>query len=152
MDLLDAGSVAAVLWTAIVVILLVIADKEFIEVVGVTLGNNVSFTLEITKPVESADDVVEVGTGAVVIVELTVCSRLVVSTGPASVICVTVVADNGGVGVMFLVINDDTVLSGGVTVSFKVCNLIEVSIVSSLGKVVLVTDVGNVVEAVAVVT
>lgn len=136
-------------------------SKTVLEVVGTTLATNVLFTLDITERVKSADDVVEdislnvllaVGTVAVVMVEFTVRSRSVVTTGAVSVIGVTVVADNEGVGGKFVVNDDSNVLSGAATVSFKVCNLIEVSIISSLEKVVSVIDVGNVVEAVAVVT
>lgn len=163
--MLAAGSVAVVVWEVVVVIPLVMAFNEFsktvLEVVGVTLATNVLFTLDITERVKSADDVVEdislnvllaVGTVAVVMVEFTVRSRSVVTTGAVSVIGVTVVADNEGVGGKFVVNDDSNVLSGAATVSFKVCNLIEVSIISSLEKVVSVIDVGNVVEAVAVVT
>lgn len=163
--MLAAGSVAVVVWEFVVVIPLVMAVNEFsktvLEVVGVTLATNVLFTLNITERVKSADDVVEdislnvllaVGTVDVVMVEFTVRSRSVVTTGAVSVIGVTVVADNEGVGGKFVVNDDSNVLSGAATVSFKVCNLIEVSIISSLEKVVSVIDVGNVVEAVAVVT
>lgn len=163
--MLAAGSVAVVVWEVVVVIPLVMPVNEFsktvLEVVGTTLATNVLFTLDITERVKSADDVVEdislnvllaVGTVAVVMVEFTVRSRSVVTTGAVSVIGVTVVADNEGVGGKFVVNDDSNVLSGAATVSFKVCNLIEVSIISSLEKVVSVIDVGNVVEAVAVVT
>ena len=163
--MLAAGSVAVVVWEVVVVIPLVMPVNEFsktvLEVVGITLATNVSFTLDITERVKSADDVVEdislnvllaVGTVDVVMVELTVRSRSVVTTGAVSVIGVTVVADNEGVGGKSVVNDDSNVLSGAATVSFKVCNLIEVSIISSLEKVVSVIDVGNVVEAVAVVT
>ena len=163
--MLASGSVAVVVWEVVVVIPLVMPVNEFsktvLEVVGITLATNVSFTLDITERVKSADDVVEdislnvllaVGTVDVVMVELTVRSRSVVTTGAVSVIGVTVVADNEGVGGKFVVNDDSNVLSGAATVSFKVCNLIEVSIISSLEKVVSVIDVGNVVEAVAVVT
>ena len=163
--MLAAGSVAVVVWEVVVVIPLVMPVNEFsktvLEVVGITLATNVLFTLDITERVKSADDVVEdislnvllaVGTVDVVMVELTVCSRSVVTTGAVSVIGVTVVADNEGVGGKAVVNDDSNVLSGAATVSFKVCNLIEVSIISSLEKVVSVIDVGNVVETVAVVT
>lgn len=163
--MLAAGSVAVVVWEVVVVIPLVMPVNEFsktvLEVVGITLATNVLFTLDITERVKSADDVVEdislnvllaVGTVDVVMVELTVRSRSVVTTGAVSVIGVTVVADNEGVGGKFVVNDDSNVLSGAATVSFKVCNLIEVSIISSLEKVVSVIDVGNVVETVAVVT
>lgn len=163
--MLASGSVAVVVWEVVVVIPLVMPVNEFsktvLEVVGITLATNVSFTLDITERVKSADDVVEdislnvllaVGTVDVVMVELTVRSRSVVTTGAVSVIGVTVVADNEGVGGKFVVNDDSNVLSGAATVSFKVCNLIEVSIISSLEKVVSVIDVGNVVETVAVVT
>lgn len=163
--MLAAGSVAVVVWEVVVVIPLVMPVNEFsktvLEVVGTTLATNVLFTLDITERVKSADDVVEdislnvllaVGTVDVVMVEFTVRSRSVVTTGAVSVIGVTVVADNEGVGGKFVVNDDSNVLSGAATVSFKVCNLIEVSIISSLEKVVSVIDVGNVVEAVAVVT
>ena len=153
MSLLDTGSVAVVVWAAIVVISLVIADNEFIEVVEINLATNVPFTLEIKKPVESGDDVVEAiwldvlasRAVVVVIVELIVCSRSVVSTEAVSVVGVTVAVDNGSVGTMFVVIDDSTVLSGGVTESFKVCNLMKASVVSSLGKAVLLIDVGRIV-------
>ena len=163
--MLAAGSVAVVVWEVVVVIPLVMPVNEFsktvLEVVGITLATNVLFTLDITERVKSADDAVEdislnvllaVGTVDVVMVELTVRSRSVVTTGAVSVIGVTVVADNEGVGGKSVVNDDSNVLSGAATVSFKVCNLIEVSIISSLEKVVSVIDVGNVVEAVAVVT
>ena len=163
--MLAAGSVAVVVWEVVVVIPLVMPVNEFsktvLEVVGTTLATNVLFTLDIKERVKSADDVVEdislnvllaVGTVDVVMVEFTVRSRSVVTTGAVSVIGVTVVADNEGVGGKFVVNDDSNVLSGAATVSFKVCNLIEVSIISSLEKVVSVIDVGNVVEAVAVVT
>lgn len=163
--MLAAGSVAVVVWEVVVVIPLVMPVNEFsktvLEVVGTTLATNVLFTLDITERVKSADDVVEdislnvllaVGTVDVVMVEFTVRSRSVVTTGAVSVIGVTVVADNEGVGGKSVVNDDSNVLSGAATVSFKVCNLIEVSIISSLEKVVSVIDVGNVVEAVAVVT
>lgn len=163
--MLASGSVAVVVWEVVVVIPLVMPVNEFsktvLEVVGITLATNVSFTLDITERVKSADDVVEdislnvllaVGTVDVVMVELTVRSRSVVTTGAVSVIGVTVVADNEGVGGKFVVNDDSNVLSGAATASFKVCNLIEVSIISSLEKVVSVIDVGNVVETVAVVT
>lgn len=163
--MLAAGSVAVVVWEVVVVIPLVMPVNEFsktvLEVVGTTLASNVLFTLDITERVKSADDVVEdislnvllaVGTVDVVMVEFTVRSRSVVTTGAVSVIGVTVVADNEGVGGKSVVNDDSNVLSGAATVSFKVCNLIEVSIISSLEKVVSVIDVGNVVEAVAVVT
>lgn len=163
--MLAAGSVAVVVWEVVVVIPLVMPVNEFsktvLEVVGITLATNVLFTLDITERVKSADDVVEdislnvllaVGTVDVVMVELTVRSRSVVTTGAVSVIGVTVVAANEGVGGKSVVNDDSNVLSGAATVSFKVCNLIEVSIISSLEKVVSVIDVGNVVEAVAVVT
>ena len=163
--MLAAGSVAVVVWEVVVVIPLVMPVNEFsktvLEVVGTTLATNVLFTLDITERVKSADDVVEdislnvllaVGTVDVVMVEFTVRSRSVVTTGAVSVIGVTVVADNEGVGGKFVVNDDSNVFSGAATVSFKVCNLIEVSIISSLEKVVSVIDVGNVVEAVAVVT
>lgn len=158
--LLDAGSVAVVVWADVVVIPLMVGDNEFAEVVGITLVTNVLFTLEIKEPVKSGGDVVEaiwldvlaVGTVAVVIVEVLVCSRSFVSTGVVSVIGVTVVVDNGSVGVMFVVIDDANVLSEGVTVSFKVCNLVEISVVFGLGKSVLLIDMENVGEAVAAVT
>ena len=163
--MLASGSVAVVVWEVVVVIPLVMPVNEFsktvLEVVGITLATNVLFTLDITERVKSADDVVEdislnvllaVGTVDVVMVELTVRSRSVVTTGAVSVIGVTVVADNEGVGGKSVVNDDSNVLSGAATVSFKVCNLIEVSIISSLEKVVSVIDVGNVVETVAVVT
>ena len=163
--MLAAGSVAVVVWEVVVVIPLVMPVNEFsktvLEVVGTTLATNVLFTLDITERVKSADDVVEdislnvllaVGTVAVVMVEFTVRSRSVVTTGAVSVIGVTVVADNEGVDGKFVVNDDANVLSRAATVSFKVCNLIEVSIISILEKVFSVIDVGNVVEAVAVVT
>ena len=163
--MLAAGSVAVVVWEFVVVIPLVMAVNEFsktvLEVVGVTLATNVLFTLNITERVKSADDIVEdislnvllaVGTVDAVMFELTVRSKSVVSTGAVSVIGVTVVADNEGVDGKFVVNDDANVLSRAATVSFKVCNLIEVSIISSLEKVISVIDVGNVVEAVAVVT
>ena len=153
MSLLDAGSVAVVVWAAIVVIALVIADNEFSEVVGITLGTNVLFALDIKEPVESGDGVVEAiwlevlaaRAVAVVIVELIVCSRSVVSTEAVSVVGVTVTVDNGSVGTMFVVIDDATVLPGGVTGSFKVGNLMEASVVSSVGKAVLLIDVERIV-------
>ena len=154
MSLLDTGSVAVVVWAAIVVISLVIADNEFIEVVEINLATNVPFTLEIKKPVESGDDVIEAiwldvlasRAVAVVIVELIVCSRLVVRTEAVSMVGVTIAVDNGSVGAMFVVIDDSTVLSGGVTGSFKDCNLMEAFVVSSLGKAVLLIDVGRIIE------
>ena len=149
MSLLDAGSVAVVVWAAIVVIALVIADNEFSEVVGITLGTNVLFALDIKEPVESDDGVVEAiwlevlvaRAVAVVIVELIVCCRSVVNTEAVSVVGVTFAVDNGSVGTMFAVIDNTTVLSGGVTGSFKVGNLMEVFVVSSVGKAVLLIDV-----------
>ena len=153
MSLLDAGSVAVVVWAAIVVIALVIADNEFSEVVGITLETNVLFALDIKEPVESGDGVVEAiwlevlaaRAVAVVIAELIVCSRSVVSTEAVSVVGVTVTVDNGSVGTMFVVIDDATVLSGGVTGSFKVGNLMEASVVSSVGKAVLLIDIERIV-------
>ena len=152
MSLLDAGSVAVVVWAAIVVIALVIVDNEFSEVVGITLGTNVLFALDIKEPVESGDGVVEAiwlevlaaRAVAVVIVELIVCCRSVVNTEAVSVVGVTFAVDNGSVGTMFVVIDDTTVLSGGVTGSFKVGNLMEVFVVSSVGKAVLLIDVGRI--------
>ena len=151
--LLDAGSVAVVIWAAIVIFALVIADNEFNEFVEITLGTNVLFTLEMKEPVESGDDVVETiwldvlaaRAVAVVIVELIVCSRSVVNTEAVSVVGVTFAVDNGSVGTMFVVIDDATVLPGGVTGSFKVGNLMEASVVSSVGKAVLLIDVERIV-------
>ena len=115
-------------------------------VVGITAAN-VVILLDVTRRVESSVvlievmrlDLLAVGTVALVRVELMVCWNVAISTVAGVVVDLTVVG-NGEVGEMFTVVGDTTVLMREAVEVSEAGTLIEVFVVSSLGKDVLVTE------------
>ena len=151
MDLVAIESGAIVFSLNFSIVLVVVVDNEDIDrvleiVVGITAAN-VVILLDVTRRVESSVvlievmrlDLLAVGTVALVRVELMVCWNVAISTVAGVVIDLTVVG-NGEVGETFTVVGDTTVLMREALEVSKASTLIEVFVVSSLGKDVLVTE------------
>ena len=151
MDLVAIESGAIVVSLKFSVVLVVVLDNEDIDgvfeiVVGI-VGANVVILLDVTGRVKSSGvlidvmrlDLLAVGTVALVRVELMVCWNVAISTVAGVVVDLTVVG-NGEVGEMFTVVGDTTVLMREAVEVSKASTLIEVFVVSSLGKDVLVTE------------
>ena len=151
MDLVAIESGAIVFSLNFSIVLVVVVDNEDIDrvleiVVGITAANMV-ILLDVTGRVKSSGVLIEVmrlnllavGTVALVRVELMVCWNVAISTVAGVVIDLTVVG-NGEVGETFTVVGDTTVLMREALEVSKASTLIEVFVVSSLGKDVLVTE------------
>ena len=151
MDLVAIESGAIVFSLNFSIVLVVVVDNEDIDgvleiVVGITAAN-VVILLDVTRRVESSVvlievmrlDLLAVGTVALVRVELMVCWNVAISTVAGVVVDLTVVG-NGEVGETFTVVGDTTVLMREAVEVSKASTLIEVFVVSSLGKDVLVTE------------
>ena len=151
MDLVAIESGAIVFSLNFSIVLVVVLDNEDIDgvleiVVGITAAN-VVILLDVTGRVKSSGvlidvmrlDLLAVGTVALVRVELMVCWNVAISTVAGVVVDLTVVG-NGEVGEMFTVVGDTTVLMREAVEVSKASTLIEVFVVSSLGKDVLVTE------------
>ena len=151
MDLVTIESGAIVVSLKFSVVLVVVVDNEDIDgvfeiVVGI-VGANVVILLDVTGRVKSSGvlidvmrlDLLAVGTVALVRVELMVCWNVAISTVAGVVVDLTVVG-NGEVGETFTVVGDTTVLMREAVEVSKASTLIEVFVVSSLGKDVLVTE------------
>ena len=151
MDLVTIESGAIVVSLKFSVVLVVVLDNEDIDgvfeiVVGI-VGANVVILLDVTGRVKSSGvlidvmrlDLLAVGTVALVRVELMVCWNVAISTVAGVVVDLTVVG-NGEVGETFTVVGDTTVLMREAVEVSKASTLIEVFVVSSLGKDVLVTE------------
>ena len=151
MDLVAIESGAIVFSLNFSIVLVVVVDNEDIDgvfeiVVGITAAN-VVILLDVTGRVKSSGvlidvmrlDLLAVGTVALVRVELMVCWNVAISTVAGVVVDLTVVG-NGEVGETFTVVGDTTVLMREAVEVSKASTLIEVFVVSSLGKDVLVTE------------
>ena len=151
MDLVAIESGAIVFSLNFSIVLVVVLDNEDIDgvleiVVGITAAN-VVILLDVTGRVKSSGvlidvmrlDLLAVGTVALVRVELMVCWNVAISTVAGVVVDLTVVG-NGEVGETFTVVGDTTVLMREAVEVSKASTLIEVFVVSSLGKDVLVTE------------
>ena len=151
MDLVAIESGAIVFSLNFSIVLVVVVDNEDMDgvleiVVGIT-ADNVVILLDVTRRVESSVvlievmrlDLLAVGTVALVRVELMVCWNVAISTVAGVVVDLTVVG-NGEVGEMFTVVGDTTVLMREAVEVSEAGTLIEVFVVSSLGKDVLVTE------------
>ena len=151
MDLVAIESGAIVFSLNFSIVLVVVVDNEDMDgvleiVVGIT-ATNVVILLDVTRRVESSVvlievmrlDLLAVGTVALVRVELMVCWNVAISTVAGVVVDLTVVG-NGEVGEMFTVVGDTTVLMREAVEVSEAGTLIEVFVVSSLGKDVLVTE------------
>ena len=151
MDLVAIESGAIVFSLNFSIVLVVVVDNEDMDgvleiVVGITAAN-VVILLDVTRRVESSVvlievmrlDLLAVGTVALVRVELMVCWNVAISTVAGVVVDLTVVG-NGEVGEMFTVVGDTTVLMREAVEVSEAGTLIEVFVVSSLGKDVLVTE------------
>ena len=151
MDLVAIESGAIVFSLNFSIVLVVVVDNEDIDgvleiVVGITAAN-VVIVLDVTGRVKSSGvlidvmrlDLLAVGTVALVRVELMVCWNVAISTVAGVVVDLTVVG-NGEVGETFTVVGDTTVLMREAVEVSKASTLIEVFVVSSLGKDVLVTE------------
>ena len=151
MDLVAIESGAIVFSLNFSIVLVVVVDNEDMDgvleiVVGITAAN-VVILLDVTRRVESSVvlievmrlDLLAVGTVALVRVELMVCWNVAISTVAGVVVDLTVVG-NGEVGETFTVVGDTTVLMREAVEVSKASTLIEVFVVSSLGKDVLVTE------------
>ena len=151
MDLVAIESGAIVFSLNFSIVLVVVVDNEDMDgvleiAVGITAAN-VVILLDVTRRVESSVvlievmrlDLLAVGTVALVRVELMVCWNVAISTVAGVVVDLTVVG-NGEVGEMFTVVGDTTVLMREAVEVSEAGTLIEVFVVSSLGKDVLVTE------------
>ena len=151
MDLVAIESGAIVFSLNFSIVLVVVVDNEDIDgvleiVVGITAAN-VVILLDVTRRVESSVvlievmrlDLLAVGTVTLVRVELMVCWNVAISTVAGVVVDLTVVG-NGEVGETFTVVGDTTVLMREAVEVSEAGTLIEVFVVSSLGKDVLVTE------------
>ena len=151
MDLVAIESGAIVFSLNFSIVLVVVVDNEDIDgvleiVVGITAAN-VVILLDVTGRVKSSGvlidvmrlDLLAVGTVALVRVELMVCWNVAISTVAGVVVDLTVVG-NGEVGETFTVVGDTTVLMREAVEVSEAGTLIEVFVVSSLGKDVLVTE------------
>ena len=151
MDLVAIESGAIVFSLNFSIVLVVVVDNEDMDgvleiVVGITAAN-VVILVDVTRRVESSVvlievmrlDLLAVGTVALVRVELMVCWNVAISTVAGVVVDLTVVG-NGEVGEMFTVVGDTTVLMREAVEVSEAGTLIEVFVVSSLGKDVLVTE------------
>ena len=150
-DLVAIESGAIVVSLNFSVVLVVVLDNEDIdgvlEIVVSIIAANVEILLDVTGRVKSSGvlievmrlDLLAVGTVALVRVELMICWNVPTSTVAGVVINLTVVG-NGEVSEMFTVVGDTTVLMREAVEVSKASTLIEVFVVSSLGKDIVVTE------------